>query len=250
MAHSRFALTTMYDWIEARVTAGEPTPTDTEICERFSFDSPESARTLLAELADAGRITIKGYGDTRTVTLSRQRHALEPVERPVPTVAKADPVVDATTARIAEILNRGRKSARAVVAENASKLLSTVTSPAAPAAAQPAKEPVMAGKSFMLPATATSAIAAIEALAKSDDISLGHAAAVLIGGLTYYALNGHYYQRQEDNTYVVVQPPSEPVSGEMHALDYNGERFYVEEGHYYRRDIDGRYLEVPRPPGL
>lgn len=76
----------------------------------------------------------------------------------------------------------------------------------------------------------------------------GAAAAVLIGGLTYYALNGHYYQRQEDNTYVVVQP--EPVSGEMHALDYNGERFYVEEGHYYRRDIDGRYLEVPRPPGL
>jgi hypothetical protein len=181
MAHSRFALTTMYDWIEARVTAGEPAPTDGEIFQRFSFHSLESARTLLAELADAGRITIKGYGDTRKVTLGRQRHALEPVERPVPTVAKADPVVDATTARIAGILNRGRKPARAVVAENAAKLLSTVTTPAAPAAAQPAKEPVMAGKSFMLPATATSAIAAIEALAKSDDISLGHAAAVLIG---------------------------------------------------------------------
>ncbi|KGT94855.1 hypothetical protein NG99_06830 [Erwinia typographi] len=76
------------------------------------------------------------------------------------------------------------------------------------------------------------------------------AAAVLIGGLTYYALNGNYYQRQNDNTYVVVQPPLERVSGDMRALDYNGERFYVQDGHYYRRDIDGRFLEVPRPPGL
>lgn len=76
------------------------------------------------------------------------------------------------------------------------------------------------------------------------------AAAVLIGGLTYYALNGRYYQRQNDNTYVAVTPPPEQVSGSMHTLDYNGERFYVQDGHYYRRDIDGRYLEVPRPPGL
>jgi len=76
------------------------------------------------------------------------------------------------------------------------------------------------------------------------------AAAMIIGGLTYYALNGNYYQRQNDNTYVVVQPPIEHTSGNMHALDYNGERFYVQDGHYYRRDIDGRYLEVPRPAGL
>lgn len=76
------------------------------------------------------------------------------------------------------------------------------------------------------------------------------AAAVIIGGLTYYALNGMYYQRQNDNTYVVVQPPVERLSGGMNAIDYNGERFYVQDGHYYRRDIDGRYLEVPRPPGL
>ncbi|RQM39167.1 DUF6515 family protein [Erwinia psidii] len=76
------------------------------------------------------------------------------------------------------------------------------------------------------------------------------AAAVIIGGLTYYALNGMYYQRQNDNTYVVVQPPAERLSGSMNAVDYNGERFYVQYGHYYRRDIDGRYLEVPRPPGL
>lgn len=75
------------------------------------------------------------------------------------------------------------------------------------------------------------------------------ATAVLIGGLTYYLLNGSYYQRQGEN-YVVVQPPqSVPVEG-MRVLDFNGKRYYVQEGHYYQRDINGSYTEVPRPYGL
>lgn len=72
------------------------------------------------------------------------------------------------------------------------------------------------------------------------------ATAVLIGGLTYYLLNGSYYQRQGD-TYVVVQPPA---STPMQVLDFNGRRFYVQDGHYYQRDINGSYTEVPRPAGL
>ncbi|ARJ43817.1 hypothetical protein B1H58_18365 [Pantoea alhagi] len=77
------------------------------------------------------------------------------------------------------------------------------------------------------------------------------ATAVLIGGLTYYLLNGTYYQRQGE-TYVVVKPPAERVTldNSMHALDYNGRRYYVQDGHYYERNINGEYLEVPRPPGL
>lgn len=75
------------------------------------------------------------------------------------------------------------------------------------------------------------------------------ATAVLIGGLTYYMLNGSYYQRQGD-TYVVVQPPeSSPESG-MRVLDFNGKRYYVQEGHYYQRELGGSYVEVPRPYGL
>lgn len=83
----------------------------------------------------------------------------------------------------------------------------------------------------------------------------GAAETVLIAGLTYYVLNGIYYQRQNDQ-YVVVEPPSPPryvVAGNnsnMTVVDMNGERFYVSQGHYYRRNIDGEYLEVPRPPGL
>ncbi|AHF76692.1 hypothetical protein Sant_1637 [Sodalis praecaptivus] len=84
----------------------------------------------------------------------------------------------------------------------------------------------------------------------------GAAETVLIAGLTYYVLNGIYYQRQNDQ-YVVVQPPPAPptyvVAGNnsnMTVVDMNGERFYVNQGHYYRRTINGDYLEVPRPPGL
>lgn len=75
------------------------------------------------------------------------------------------------------------------------------------------------------------------------------ATAVLIGGLTYYLLNGSYYQRQGE-TYVVVQPPERSPAEGMRVLDYNGRRYYVQEGHYYQREIGGEYSEVPRPYGL
>jgi hypothetical protein len=75
------------------------------------------------------------------------------------------------------------------------------------------------------------------------------ATAVLLGGLTYYMLNGNYYQSQGD-TYVVVQPPDAPQGGGMRVLDFNGKRYYVQEGHYYQREIGGEYIEVPRPYGL
>lgn len=75
------------------------------------------------------------------------------------------------------------------------------------------------------------------------------ATGVIIGGLTYYLLNGNYYQRQGDQ-YVVVNPPSESEPHHLQVLDYNGKCYYVQEGHYYQRDINGDYNEVPRPPGL
>ncbi len=85
----------------------------------------------------------------------------------------------------------------------------------------------------------------------------GVAATVLAAGLTYYVLDGIYYQRQ-NNEYVVVNAPADVPApqayvsspGTMTVLDMNGERYYVNQGHYYRRDINGQYLEVPRPAGL
>ncbi|MCC3749388.1 hypothetical protein LLQ46_21250 [Rouxiella badensis] len=91
------------------------------------------------------------------------------------------------------------------------------------------------------------------------------AVAVVIGGLTYWALNGNYYQKQGDN-YVEVNappqddapPPSSPQEEEeydsappdLSPVDFHGERFYVSQGHYYKRDPSGQYYEIPRPDGL
>jgi len=75
------------------------------------------------------------------------------------------------------------------------------------------------------------------------------ATAVMIGGLTYWLVNGTYYQKQGPD-YVVVERPADVPDSTLHTLDFNGKRYYVKEGHYYSRDIDGNYTEVPRPAGL
>lgn len=182
MAHSRLNLNAMYDWIERCLMDGKPTPLDAAICERFGFDSTESARTLLAELADAGRITIRGHRDDRTITIGRSKSTAAPAARAEPPVRKADAVVERTSARIAEIVGRGRKPAKAVVAENAAALLATFA--IKPAQPKPApsidKEVVMPAKTILLPASADDVIELIEAHAKKNDLSLGLATASLI----------------------------------------------------------------------
>jgi hypothetical protein len=182
MAHAKLNLVRMLSWIEQRLDTGHATPTDAEICELFGFDSTESARTLLAELADAGKITIKGYGPDRRIALGRSKGAIAGVGRVAPAVKKADADVDRTAARLAEIVRRGRKPAAAVVAENAAALLKTVNPKPArskPEAPMP-KEVPMPAKTIQLPASASRAIEAIEAHAKHNDVSLGAAAAHLV----------------------------------------------------------------------
>lgn len=75
------------------------------------------------------------------------------------------------------------------------------------------------------------------------------ATAVMIGGLTYWLVNGTYYQKQGPE-YVVVERPAAAPDSTLQVLDFNGKRYYVKEGHYYSRDIEGNYTEVPRPAGL
>ena len=182
MAHARLNLARMLSWIEQKLDAGQPTPTDAEICGLFGFDSTESARTLLAELADAGKITIKGYGPDRRIALGRAKGAITGVGRVAPAVKKADVDVDRAAARIAEIVQRGSKTSKALVAENAAALLKTVAT--APAQQRPVppieKEAVMPAKSIQIPASADDVIVAIEEHAREHDVSLGLATASLI----------------------------------------------------------------------
>lgn len=182
MAHSRLNLNAMFDWIERCLADGQPTPLDAAICDRFGFDSTESARTLLAELADAGRITIRGHRDDRVIALGRSKSVAVPASRAEPPVRKADPDAEHTSARIAEIVGRGRKPAKAVVAENAAALLKTVaTKPAQPKPAPSnEKEADVPAKTIQLPASADDVIALIEAHAKKNDVSLGLATVSLV----------------------------------------------------------------------
>lgn len=74
------------------------------------------------------------------------------------------------------------------------------------------------------------------------------ATALIIGGLTYYVVNGIYYQKQGGEYIRVDTPPG--ASNGLNVVDYNGKRYYVRNGSYYQKDIDGNYFEVPRPSGL
>jgi len=167
MAHAKINVARMYDWIERNIEHDIAQPTDAQIMARFGFDSPESARTLLAELADAGRITIKGYGETRTITLGRTKATLTPAPRPVPTAKRADPVIDVGVAKIAAIVARGGNagSARAAQAADALKAVRTRPAPSkapavnsvpkVPATALPTKDAVPVKK----PSSSTTPIA-------------------------------------------------------------------------------------------
>lgn len=75
-----------------------------------------------------------------------------------------------------------------------------------------------------------------------------NAEALLIGGITYYLLDGLYYQHHGSD-YVTVTPPPEAASS-MTSLDYKGRRYYVQHGHYYSRTPGGEYVEISRPQGL
>lgn len=191
MAHAKLNLSRMYDWIERNIDHDVAQPTDAQIMARFGFDSPESARTLLAELADAGRITITGYGETRKLFLGGRKSSITAAPRPLPAVKKADPILDAGVAKIGEIVARGKNAAATRAASMAdaltsarSKATSAVSRPITPMpASRPAanKEPSpMPAKTIQLPASAVSAIEAIESLAGKNNITIGGAAALLI----------------------------------------------------------------------
>ncbi|BBG30682.1 MULTISPECIES: hypothetical protein [Zymobacter] len=74
------------------------------------------------------------------------------------------------------------------------------------------------------------------------------AEALLIGGITYYLLDGLYYQHR-GSEYITVAPPPDAATS-MTPLDYKGRRYYVQHGHYYSRTPGGQYVEISRPQGL
>ncbi len=107
MAHAKLHRQQMLDWIERCLDGDVPTPDDAAICAAFGFLSTEHARTLLAELADAGKITVKGgYGPDRQILLGRVRAGAVPAPRPVPSITKNAADLSDAVAKIIAIANR------------------------------------------------------------------------------------------------------------------------------------------------
>lgn len=107
MGHAKIHRQQMLDWIERCANEGVAVPDDAAICHAFGFSSTEHARTLLAELADAGSITVQGgYGADRRILLGRVRSGASTAARPMPSVVKDDPVVGQAVAKIMAIAKR------------------------------------------------------------------------------------------------------------------------------------------------
>jgi hypothetical protein len=87
MAHPKIHLARLLDWLKLRVECEDTSPTDEQIAGFLGLDSVEIARSMLADLADRGDITIKGTSPTREIALGRQHRTIE-TPRPVPSITK------------------------------------------------------------------------------------------------------------------------------------------------------------------
>lgn len=112
MRHSAMHRRLMLEWIRDCFYNGEPMPTVPAIVDRYGYAGAEQARTLLADLADAGQITLSGAGNAVVIQLRGVAPATDPapadaVDRLPPTIIKADPAVDRVAALIVNLKSRG-----------------------------------------------------------------------------------------------------------------------------------------------
>lgn len=111
MKHSAMHRRLMLEWIHDCADAGRAMPTVAAIVDRFGFAGPEQARTLLADLADAGSIKLTGVGVAQSINLPGD--ALAPAipaargERLPPSIVKPDAAVERVTAMIVALKSRG-----------------------------------------------------------------------------------------------------------------------------------------------
>lgn len=110
MAHPKLQLARLLDWLRFRIECDDPSPTDGQIVELLGLDSDWTARSMLADLADRGDITMRGTGAARVIALGRQHRTIETVV-PTPSVSKPAKVLlseEECVRRIQMIAARGQ----------------------------------------------------------------------------------------------------------------------------------------------
>lgn len=195
LRHSRVNKRVMLDWLRHCEETGEPFPGDHAIQDRFIFASVEQARTLLADLADAGEITIRYKGGKRIISLGKPPlSAPAPRQTPIArTVTKPDRDVERTVAKIMAIVRRGRKAEPkrpVLTARKVPETLDDVVPPESapkPPPAQPPAPPEPASEAPLMPKSPTSKrqlnlhvsaelYARVSAVAEQEGVPAGRAA--------------------------------------------------------------------------
>lgn len=88
MAHPKLQLSRLLDWLKLRIECEDESPSDEQIVAFLGLDSEQTARSMLADLADRGDVTIKYEQQSgRQIALGRQHREIE-TPRPVPSVVK------------------------------------------------------------------------------------------------------------------------------------------------------------------
>lgn len=128
MVHAKIIKCQMLDWIKACIERDEAMPTDDEIVYRFNLNGVVSARTLLADLAEEGAISVHWNAPGRPITLgAKERAKLDPAKPSRPLGRKPEQPVEDRAERIKAIADRMKaeaevSSARRVVANRATTL--------------------------------------------------------------------------------------------------------------------------------
>lgn len=110
----------LMDWIRKCHVEGTAMPSDANIMERFGLFTQEAARSILAELADEGGISIKWANGERAIKLGRKELALTRAPALPATPKKRGTSLDDGTDKIMAIIGRKTRAveiAREVDAE-------------------------------------------------------------------------------------------------------------------------------------
>jgi len=168
MQHTSHTRTLMLDWLKDRDERVLPSPSDEEIMEKFSFASPEAARTLLADLADRGQISVRGTGDHRQINIGKPKPpriatpaVLRSVKRPATKIQHLDE--DAGVSRIMDIVRRSKVTAASVEAPTANRPVAHI--------AAPAVEPAVAPEATRTAAAAPIGLAAVEPAKRKRELA-------------------------------------------------------------------------------
>lgn len=178
LRHREIDRVSLRAWIRDCLEDGKLAPTDEEIMDRYRFEHPEQARTLLADLADRGWITIGGIGPGRKIALGRVRSSdPQPAVRPVPSVVRPETKPTSAKAgaeRIADILRgiQAKKTAPKPVVEQleATGATTSLTGKTIVEQLEPIIEAAQSGETSTIDARPVKAatLAAIASVAEAD----------------------------------------------------------------------------------